>query len=72
MRGLVPQLVVRVLAAGLLTLVVAAGWVLWDTANAARRDAQTTATLVSDAIAAPPSFEGLAFGGVGATAGFSV
>lgn len=67
MRGLVPQLVVRVLVAGLLTLVVAAGWVLWDTANAARRDAQTTATLVSDAIAARPSFEGLAFGGVAPT-----
>lgn len=67
MRGLVPQLVVRVLAAGLVTLVVAAGWVLWDTANAARRDAQTTATLVSDAIAARPSFEGLAFGGVAPT-----
>ncbi|UOK70661.1 histidine kinase [Ancylobacter polymorphus] len=67
MRGLVPQLVVRVLVAGLLTLVVAAGWVLWDTAHAARRDAQTTATLVSDAIAARPSFEGLAFGGVAPT-----
>lgn len=67
MRGLVPQLVVRVLVAGLLTLVVAAGWVLWDTAKAARRDAQTTATLVSDAIAARPSFEGLAFGGVAPT-----
>ena len=67
MRGLVPQLVLRVLAAGLLTLIVAAGWVLWDTANAARRDAQTTATLVSDAIAARPSFEGLAFGGVAPT-----
>lgn len=67
MRGLVPQLVMRVLAAGLLTVVVAAGWVLWDTANAARRDAHTTATLVSDAIAARPSFEGLAFGGVAPT-----
>ncbi|MBS9476885.1 histidine kinase [Ancylobacter radicis] len=67
MRGLLPQLVMRVLAAGLLTVIVAAGWVLWDTANAARRDAQTTATLVSDAIAARPSFEGLAFGGVAPT-----
>lgn len=67
MRGLLPQLVMRVLAAGLLTVLVAAGWVLWDTANAARRDAQTTAALVSDAIAARPSFEGLAFGGVAPT-----
>lgn len=67
MRRLLPQLVLRVLAAGLLTVLVAAGWVLWDTANAARRDAQTTATLVSDAIAARPSFEGLAFGGVAPT-----
>ncbi|MDF2809699.1 MAG: integral rane sensor signal transduction histidine kinase, partial [Microvirga sp.] len=48
MRGLLPQLVLRVLAAGLLTVVAAAGWVLWDTASAARQDAQTTATLVSD------------------------
>ncbi|WP_428028876.1 histidine kinase [Ancylobacter sp.] len=67
MRRLLPQLVLRVLAAGLLTVVLAAGWVLWDTANAARRDAQTTAALVSDAIAARPSFEGLAFGGVAPT-----
>ncbi|TCK29015.1 histidine kinase [Ancylobacter aquaticus] len=67
MRGLLPQLVLRVLAAGLLTLLVAAFWVLWDTGNAARRDAQTTATLVADAIAARPSFEGLAFGGVAPT-----
>ncbi|MBS7544129.1 histidine kinase [Ancylobacter oerskovii] len=67
MRGLLPQLVLRVLAAGLLTVLVAAGWVLWDTADAARRDAHTTATLVSDAIAARPSFEGLAFGGVAPT-----
>ena len=67
MRGLLPQLVMRVLIAGLLTVIVAAGWVLWDTANAARRDAQTTASLVSDAIAARPSFEGLAFGGVAPT-----
>ncbi|WP_244517808.1 histidine kinase [Ancylobacter rudongensis] len=57
----------RVLVAGLLTVIVAAGWVLWDTANAARRDAQTTAALVSDAVAARPSFEGLAFGGVAPT-----
>ncbi|SCW74414.1 Signal transduction histidine kinase [Ancylobacter rudongensis] len=67
MRGLLPQLVMRVLVAGLLTVIVAAGWVLWDTANAARRDAQTTAALVSDAVAARPSFEGLAFGGVAPT-----
>ena len=67
MRGLLPQLVLRVLAAGLLTVVAAAGWVLWDTASAARQDAQTTATLVSDAVAARPSFEGLAFGGVAPT-----
>ncbi|MDQ0348658.1 histidine kinase [Ancylobacter vacuolatus] len=67
MRGLLPQLVMRVLAAGLLTVIVAAGWVLWDTANAARRDAQTTAALVADAVAARPSFEGLAFGGVAPT-----
>ncbi|WP_018391546.1 histidine kinase [Ancylobacter sp. FA202] len=67
MRGLLPQLVMRVLAAGLLTVLVAAGWVIWDTANAARRDAQTTAALVADAVAARPSFEGLAFGGVAPT-----
>lgn len=64
MRGLLPQLVVRVLAAGMLTLLIAAGWVVWDTATAARRDAETTASLVSNVIAARPSFEGLAFGGV--------
>lgn len=67
MRRLLPQLVLRVLAAGLLTVLVAAGWVLWDTATAARLDAQTTATRVADAIAARPSFEGLAFGGVAPT-----
>lgn len=67
MRGMLPQLVLRVLAAGLLTLIVAAGWVLWDTANAARRDARVTATRVADVIAARPSFEGLAFGGVAPT-----
>lgn len=67
MRRLLPQLVLRVLAAGFLTVLVAAGWVLWDTANAARLDAQTTATRVADAIAARPSFEGLAFGGVAPT-----
>ncbi|MGA0563789.1 histidine kinase [Ancylobacter sp. VNQ12] len=67
MRRLLPQLVLRVLAAGFLTVLVAAGWVLWDTASAARLDAQTTATRVADAIAARPSFEGLAFGGVAPT-----
>lgn len=67
MRRLLPQLVLRVLAAGLVTVIVAAGWVLWDTAAAARRDAETTAVLVADAIAARPSFEGLAFGGVAPT-----
>ncbi|MFK8253347.1 histidine kinase [Ancylobacter terrae] len=67
MRELLPQLVLRVLAAGLVTLVLAAGWVLWDTASSAQRDARTTATRVSDAIAARPSFEGLAFGGVAPT-----
>lgn len=67
MRRLLPQLVLRVLAAGFLTVLVAAGWVLWDTASAARQDAQTTATRVADAIAARPSFEGLAFGGVAPT-----
>lgn len=64
MRRLLPQLVLRVLAAGLATVVVAAGWVLWDTAEAARRDVASTAVRVADAIAARPSFEGLAFGGV--------
>jgi len=67
MRGLLPQLVLRVLAAGLITVLVAAGWVLWDTAAAARRDAQTTSTRVADAIAARPDFIGLAFGGVAPT-----
>ena len=70
MRGLLPQLVLRVLAAGLLTVLVAAGWVLWDTADAAGRDARTTATRVADAIAARPDFIGLAFGGVAPTAVF--
>ena len=67
MRRLLPQLVLRVLAAGLLTVLVAAGWVLWDTANAARQDVQTTARRVADAIAARPDFIGLAFGGVAPT-----
>lgn len=70
MRGLLPQLVLRVLAAGLITVLLAAGWVLWDTAKAARRDAQTTALRVADAIAARPDFIGLAFGGVAPTAVF--
>lgn len=64
MRGLLPQLVLRVLAAGLLTVVVAAGWVLWDTASAARADVETTSHRVANAIAARPDFIGLAFGGV--------
>ncbi len=70
MRGLLPQLVLRVLAAGLITVLVAAGWVLWDTADAASRDAKTTATRVADAIAARPDFIGLAFGGVAPPAVF--
>ncbi len=67
MRGLLPQLVLRVLVAGLLTVLFAAGWVLWDTASAARRDVRITATRVADAIAARPDFIGLAFGGVAPT-----
>ena len=70
MRGLLPQLILRVLAAGLLTVLVAAGWVLWDTAEAARQDVRTTSTRVADAIAARPDFIGLAFGGVAPTAVF--
>lgn len=64
MRGLLPQLVLRVLAAGLLTIVVAAAWVLWDTASAAREDVEATSRRVANAIAARPDFIGLAFGGV--------
>ncbi|MDF2997278.1 MAG: integral rane sensor signal transduction histidine kinase [Xanthobacteraceae bacterium] len=67
MRGLLPQLVLRVLAAGLLTVIIAAGWVLWDTAAAARHDVQITATRVAAAIAARPDFIGLSFGGVAPT-----
>ncbi|GAB4070738.1 HAMP domain-containing protein [Ancylobacter sonchi] len=67
MRGLLPQLVLRVLAAGLITVLIAAGWVLWDTANAARQDVRITAVRVADAIAARPDFIGLAFGGVAPT-----
>ncbi|BBE73244.1 histidine kinase [Oharaeibacter diazotrophicus] len=67
MRGLLPQLVLRVLAAGLITVLVAAGWVLWDTARAARADATVTATRVAGAIDARPDFVGLAFGGVAPT-----
>jgi len=67
MRGLLPQLVLRVLAAGFLTVLIAAGWVLWDTASAARHDVRTTSTRVADAIAARPDFIGLAFGGVAPT-----
>ncbi|MBD8894072.1 histidine kinase [Roseibium litorale] len=64
MRGLLPQLVMRVLAAGLVSVVLGAAWVLWVTADAAREDARITAERVADAIAARPDFMGLAFGGV--------
>ena len=64
MRSLLPQLVLRVFAAGLVSVVVGAAWVLWLTAHAAREDARITAERVSDAIAARPDFVGLAFGGV--------
>ncbi|WP_194303963.1 histidine kinase [Chthonobacter albigriseus] len=66
-RGLLPQLVLRMLLAGLATVVFAAGWVLWDTARAARRDAEQTAQRVAVAIDARPDFIGLAFGGVAPT-----
>ncbi|WP_245293146.1 histidine kinase [Mongoliimonas terrestris] len=66
-RGLLPQLVLRMLAAGLVTVVAAAGWVLWDTAEAAHRDADQTANRVAVAIDARPDFVGLAFGGVAPT-----
>jgi two-component system sensor histidine kinase UhpB len=71
MRGLLPQLILRVLLAGLLTVLIAAGWVLWDTAEAAREDARITATRVAGAIDARPDFVGLAFGGVAPTPVFS-
>jgi len=64
MRGLLPQLVLRVLAAGLATVLLGAAWVLWATADAARDDARITAERVAQAIAARPDFMGLAFGGV--------
>ncbi|MBD1547588.1 histidine kinase [Roseibium aggregatum] len=64
MRGLLPQLVLRVLAAGLATVLLGAAWVLWATADAAREDARITAERVAQAIAARPDFIGLAFGGV--------
>lgn len=67
MSGLLSQLLLRVLAAGLLTVIIAAGWVLWDTTRAARDDARITATRVADAIDARPDFVGLAFGGVAPT-----
>ncbi len=67
MRGLLPQLILRVLAAGLLTVMIAAGWVLWDTRETARDDARITATRVAGAIDARPDFVGLAFGGVAPT-----
>ena len=67
MRGLLPQLVLRVLVAGFLTVVVAAAYLLWDTAEAARRDVETTAHSVANAIDARPDFIGLAFGGVAPT-----
>ncbi|WP_417689143.1 histidine kinase [Roseibium sp.] len=64
MRGLLPQLVMRVLAAGLVSVFLGAAWVLWVTADAAREDAHITAERVAQAIAARPDFMGLAFGGV--------
>jgi two-component system sensor histidine kinase UhpB len=64
MRGLLPQLVLRVVAAQILTVAFGAGWVLWATADAAREDARVTAERVAEAIAARPDFMGLAFGGV--------
>lgn len=64
MRGLLPQLVLRVLAAQLVTVLLGASWVLWATADAAREDARVTAERVAEAIAARPDFMGLAFGGV--------
>lgn len=67
MRGLLPQLVMHVFLAGLFTVFIAAGWVLFDTADAARQDARITATRVADAIDARPDFVGLAFGGVAPT-----
>lgn len=67
MRGLLPQLVIRVLAAGLFTVLIAAGWVLFDTRETARDDARITAARVAGAIDARPDFVGLAFGGVAPT-----
>lgn len=64
MRGLLPQLVLRVFAAGLLTVFLGTAWVLWGTAGAAREDARLTAERVAVAISARPDFMGLAFGGV--------
>ncbi len=64
MSGLLPQLILRVLAAGLVTVLLGAAWVLWATADAAREDARITAERVAQAIAARPDFMGLAFGGV--------
>ncbi|SON55376.1 Sensor histidine kinase LiaS [Hartmannibacter diazotrophicus] len=67
MRGLLPQLVIRVLAAGMLTIVLAAGYVLFETADKAREDVDVTAHRVAVAIDARPDFVGLAFGGVAPT-----
>lgn len=64
MRGLLPQLVLRVLAAGLVSVFLGAAWVFWVTADAAREDARITAERVAEAISARPDFMGLAFGGV--------
>jgi len=64
MRGLLPQLVLRVLAAQLVTVLLGASWVLWATAEDARENARVTAERVAQAIAARPDFMGLAFGGV--------
>ncbi|POF34806.1 histidine kinase [Roseibium marinum] len=70
MRRLLPQLVLRVLAAQLVTVLLGASWILWATADAAREDARVTAERVAVAIAARPDFMGLAFGGVAPVAAF--
>ena len=40
MSGLLPQLVLRVLAAGLVPVLLGSAWVLWATTDAAREDAR--------------------------------
>ncbi|MBN9671492.1 histidine kinase [Roseibium aggregatum] len=64
MRGLLPQLVLRLLAAQLAVVFFGTCWVLWATADDARQNARITAERVAEAIAARPDFMGLAFGGV--------